>query len=76
MLIVTAQNVTAQNDGPHDASKGPKLVRKDGTADYVAWVGINHVMIWTGTVNGHVRAKGAAALLHMIADRMDRMEDR
>ena len=43
-----------------------------GTADYDAWVGINHHMIWKGSVNGHVRSDGGAKLLRLIADRMDK----
>lgn len=51
MFILTAHNVTG--DG--------KFSRPDGTADYDAWVGINH----------H-RSDGGAKLLRLIADRMDK----
>lgn len=64
MLIVTALNVTGK-DGK------PKLARKDGTADYDVWIGVNHHQIWSGNVTGHVRDEGAAKLLRLIADKME-----
>jgi hypothetical protein len=65
MLILTAQNVTPGDDRP--------LARPDGTSDYEVWVGVNHHMIWRGSVNGHSRDAGAAALLRLIAAKMDAM---
>lgn len=62
MLIITATNVT-----PLDV-----LARSDGTADYDVSVGLNRRTIWRGSVNGHKRADGAATLLRLIADRMDK----
>lgn len=59
MLIATAHNIT------------PDGAREDGTADYDVWIGINRHCIWRGSVNGHIRATGAAVLLRLIADRMD-----
>lgn len=59
MFICTASNVT------------PNLARPDGTADYDVWVGINQHLIWRGSVNGHKRDAGAAALLRLIADRLE-----
>lgn len=61
-LIVHAVNVTG--DG--------KLARKNGTADYEVWVGINHHCIWRGNVNSFKRDRMAAALLREIADRMEK----
>ena len=64
MLILTAQNITKV--------KGkPAPVREDGTADYDVWIGINHVCIWKGRVIEHDRAKGASALLRLIAKQME-----
>lgn len=60
MLICTATNVTPGG-----------LARCDGTADYEVWVGINHHRIWAGEIKRHVRDKGAAELLRIIATRMD-----
>jgi hypothetical protein len=60
MLILTAGNVT-----------GPGQLEKEGLANYVVWVGINHHQIWSGGVENHIRAKGAAELLRKIADAMD-----
>jgi hypothetical protein len=66
MLILTATNVTDPN-----TKRGQ---RKDGTADYDVWVGINQVCIWRGSINGHVRDAGAEALLRLIADKMEARE--
>lgn len=64
MLIVTAQNVTKV--------KGkPTLLRKDGTADYDVWVGINEYRIWSGKIYRHVREAGAPKLLRLIANQME-----
>lgn len=60
MLILTAQNITKENDKL-------VLVRTDGTADYDVWIGVNHNCIWRGTVTGHKRDDGAQTLLHLIA---------
>jgi len=68
MLIVTAENVTAATQ---IIAGKPILERADGTSDYEVWAGINHHLIWRGHISGHVRAKGAATLLRLIADRMD-----
>jgi hypothetical protein len=59
MFIVTAHNTTDGNG-----------TRPDGTADYNVWVGINQDCIWKGAVTGHLRARGAAALLRKIAAQM------
>ena len=70
MLIITATNVThsrAKNGNPGQ----PILARKDGTADYDVWVGINQHCLWKGSVNGHVRDAGAEVLLRLIADHME-----
>ena len=61
MLIVHAVNVTG--DG--------KLARKDGTADYDVWVGINERCIWRGSINNHRRDAGAEVLLRLIADHIE-----
>jgi hypothetical protein len=72
MLILHAQNVTAQNEPRHAGEAvEPKLVRADGTADYVVWVGVNRHCIWMGDIRGHVRKKGASELLRLIASRME-----
>lgn len=39
-------------------------------ADYRVQVGINHRVIWEGTILNHEREQGAAVLLHSIADAM------
>jgi len=70
MLIVTATNVTHERAKP-GKNGVPCLARPDGTADYDVWVGINQHMIWRGSVNKHHRAKGAAALLRLIADKIE-----
>jgi hypothetical protein len=70
MLIVTATNVTHERCKPGKTGK-PVLARKDGTADYDVWVGINHHCIWHGSLKGHRRDAGAAKLLRLIADKMD-----
>ena len=64
MLIVTATNVTKEK-------RKKVLARKDGTADYDVWVGINQVCIWRGEIKCHTRDNGAAELLRRIATRMD-----
>jgi len=43
-------------------------------SDYDVWVGVNHRQIWAGKVNGHVRSSGAAELLRLIADKMNKQE--
>jgi hypothetical protein len=59
---VTAVNVTGNR----------KLQRADGTADYNVEVAINSAPpIWRGSIHGHKRKEGAAALLRHIADHMD-----
>jgi hypothetical protein len=63
MLIVTAENVT-EEQAIVDA-------RADGTAVYEVWAGINSHLIWRGCIKGHVRAKGAATLLRLIADKIE-----
>lgn len=64
MLILTATNVTKV--------KGKStLVRKNGTADYEVWVGINQHCIWKGEVNGHDRGNGASVLLRLIANKLE-----
>ncbi len=70
MFIVTAENVTHEraNAGYYGS---PCLAREDGTADYEVWVGINQHLIWRGSINGHTRAAGAAALLRLIADKVE-----
>ena len=70
MFIVTATNVTHERCAPGRCGE-PLLAREDGTADYDVWVGINQHMIWRGSVNGHKRAAGAAALLRLIADKVE-----
>jgi len=60
MLIFTAHNVTPSG-----------LAREDGTADYECTLWINQTRIWSGSVNGHIRNQGAAALLRLAAERMD-----
>lgn len=70
MFIVTAENVTSARCKPGKLGKAI-LARADGTADYDVWVGINHHLIWRGSVNGHQRAKGAATLLRLIADKVE-----
>ncbi len=70
MFIVTATNVTHKRCAPGKRGE-PLLARKDGTADYDVWVGINQHMIWRGSVNGHKRDAGAAALLRLIADKVE-----
>lgn len=64
MLIVTATNVTKEK-------RKKVLVRKDGTADYDIWVGINHNCIWRGNVKNHDRNTGAPELLRRIANNME-----
>jgi hypothetical protein len=71
MLILTATNVTHERARSGKSGK-QVLARKDGTADYEVWLGINQQCIWQGSVNRHVRANGAAELLRKIADRMDK----
>jgi hypothetical protein len=66
MLIVTATNVTD--------TENRLLSRPDGTSDYEVWIGVNHGCIWRGNVCGHVRDRGAAALLRLIADKMEAAE--
>lgn len=68
MLIVTATNVTKLT--AKKTSK-PVLSRKDGTADYDVWLGINTHCLWRGVVTGHIRAQGASVLLRHIADAID-----
>lgn len=60
MLIVTATNVTPRG-----------VVRKNGTADYEVWVGINQHCIWRGNIDNHIRDNGAGELLRTIANQMD-----
>jgi hypothetical protein len=60
MLILNAHNVT--ENGEHS----------DGTAEYEVWVGVNGRAIWQGSIRGHVRRGGAAALLYLIAKEMER----
>jgi len=64
MLILTAENITDK--------KKRLAVRGDGTADYDVWVGINQVCIWHGKIKRHTRQAGAAPLLRMIADEIDK----
>lgn len=66
-LILTATNVTFQ-------ARTGKLARKNGTADYDVWLGINSHRIWSGKVYGHKRAAGATALLRLIADKIEAAE--
>lgn len=62
MLIITALNIT-----------GGSGHRKDGTADYDVEVAINHApQIYHGTVKNHDRKAGAAKLLRLIADEMEK----
>jgi len=67
MLIVTAVNVTINNEGYQ------VLYRENGTADYKVEVAVNtQPPIFKGAVKNHVRDEGASALLRRIADEMDR----
>lgn len=43
-------------------------------SDYDVDVFINHNRIWSGSVNGHERAKGFPDLLRMIADAAEKKE--
>ena len=70
MLICTAENVTTARCEPGKRGQ-PTLARKDGTSDYSVWVGINQHCIWTGPIEKHIRAKGAATLLRLIADKIE-----
>lgn len=63
MMILTAMNVTIEG-----------LTNSEGLSEYDVWVGINHRKIWLGKVEGHVRKKGAATLLRLIADRMEQVD--
>lgn len=63
MLILTVQNIT----------KGG-LKRPDGGADYDYWLGVNRTCIAKGTIRNHKRSEGAAKLLRLVADDVDRRE--
>lgn len=65
MFILTACNITQEPNGKQ------VLAHSDGSAEYDVWVGINQRMIWKGTLSGHIRSHGGAALLRLIADRME-----
>lgn len=48
-------------------------LEQDGKADYVVVVHLNyHKTIWAGTIKSHVRTEGAAKLLRLIADAMEK----
>ncbi len=70
MFIVTATNVTRDRDTTNRIEWN-SLEREDGTADYDVSVGINDFVIWRGSVNRHKRDAGAAALLRLIADKVE-----
>ena len=58
MLVVEAQNVSADGESP------------EGLARYSVAVRINTRIIWSGSVD-HVRSEGAAALLRNIGEAME-----
>ena len=62
MLIVTAVNVTPVG-----------MTYADGTSDYEVEVAINsQPPIWRGRIEGHMRDKGAGALLRLIANEVEK----
>jgi hypothetical protein len=58
MLIILAHNTTG--------------TKEDGTSDYDVELRINKRTFAEVQVKGHIRAHGAAPLLRMIADQMDK----
>lgn len=63
-LVLIASNITDPNR--------EKLLREDGTSDYVVEVSINREsFIWIGKIENHIREEGAAKLLRLIADKID-----
>jgi len=61
VLILTAHNIT----------EGDRLERADGTSRYDVLVRLNERVIWHGPINNHVRSRGAAALIALIAEAMN-----
>ena len=58
MLIILAHNTTG--------------TKADGTSDYNVELRVNERVFAEVQIKGHIRAHGAAPLLRMIADQMDK----
>lgn len=64
MMILEAQNIT------------PGGNTADGLSDYHVELRINRRVIWRGEIKGHTRVAGAATLLRLIADEVEKKEPR